>query len=914
MALAPGVRLGPYEITARIGAGGMGEVYRARDSSLGRDVAIKVLLEPFARDPERLARFEREARTLASLNHPNIAHVHGLERSGGTTALVMEFVGGPTLADRVAQGPIAVQEALLIAKQIAEGLEAAHEQGIVHRDLKPANIKVRSDDTVKILDFGLAKALEPASATSPSVTTSATITSPTLMTGIGVLLGTAAYMSPEQARGKQADKRADVWAFGCVLFEMLTGTRAFEDEDVSMTLSKVLQREPNFDLLPSDVPACVRQTIQLCLRKPLKDRLPDMATVRLALDGAFETPAPSGAQLVVVARPLRRPATVASAAVVAVLLTGLGAWGVWPDAEPRTVNRFAYDLPAGQSFRNPGRPVIAFSRDGRHFVYNTAGGLYLRAMDALDARLIPGTEGSLTTSPFFAPDGESIGYLQAGQLKRISVSGGAAVVICAATNPFGVSWERDDTIFFGQGDGIMRVSANGGEPQLVIRAKEGEQVHGPQLLPDGDSVLFSATSAVGENRWDEAEVVVQSLSTGKRTVVLKGGSDARYLPTGHLVYALGDVLFAVAFDIRRPGVRGGPVPVIDGVARAAIPLNNTAAANYGVSDNGTLVYVAVGTRGGFGSFSGPPVPLSTLVWVDREGREEPLPAPPRPYLFPRLSPDGSRVAFDIWDQEVDIWTWDLGRDILTRLTFDPEVEAKPTWTPDGRRLIWASARTGRFNLYWQAADGTGMAEQVTEGPNGQFPGNFTPDGRTLVFEENVRPFPDLMVLSLDGERRVTPLLETNFIERNPELSPDGRWLAYESNESGPFQIYVRPFPAVNNGRWQVTTDGGGQPYWARTGRELFYMAPDGRLMGARVDVARGGAAFATGMPTALMGAAGYLGEAENLPARTYDASPDASRFLRLKLKEGESSDKGAPRSVIVVQNWTEELTRLVPTN
>ena len=571
MALTAGTRLGPYEIAAQIGVGGMGEVYRATDTKLKRDVAIKVLPSALAADPERLARFQREAEVLASLNHPNIAAIYGLEEADSTKALVMELVEGPTLADRIAQGAIPVDEALPIAKQIAEALEAAHEQGIIHRDLKPANVKVRPDGTVKVLDFGLAKALEPQSAMSPGMSQAPTITT-SAMTQAGMILGTAAYMSPEQAKGRTVDKRSDVWAFGAVLYEMLSGKRAFDGEDMTDVLGAVVRLEPNWEVLPLDTPPQLLMFLKQCLKKDSKQRVGDIRDVRLALEGAFETGGSQPVEPVAVLQPAvwRRPMPLALAAMLfGGLVGGVATWNLVP-REPRSVTRFAYELPDGDAFR--GQAVMAFSADGRHFVYNTTDGLYLRSMEALDARLIPGTEGTLGNPlryPFFSPDGESVGYFQRGELKRIATNGGAPIVICAAEFVGSASWEQDETILFGQPEGILRVSVNGGTPELVIPAEEGEQMDSPQLLPDGESVLFSVATATGSTRWDEAQIVVQSLPTGERTVVWQGGSNARYVPTGHLVYALRDTLYAIAFDADSLTVSGGPIPVVEGVRRAA---------------------------------------------------------------------------------------------------------------------------------------------------------------------------------------------------------------------------------------------------------------------------------------------------------------------------------------------------------
>ena len=551
MSLEPGTTLGPYVIEAPIGAGGMGEVYKARDTKLDRDVAIKVLPAEFAAHEERVARFEREAKLLASLNHPNIASIHGFEDEGGVKALVLELVEGPTLAERIEQGPIPVEEVVRIAGQIAEALAAGHEAGVIHRDLKPANIKLKDDGTVKVLDYGLAKAFGPA----PAVADSALSQSPTRLrqgygeagaTEVGVILGTAAYMSPEQAKGKSVDKRTDVWAFGAVVYEMLTGKRAFQGDDVSDTLAAVLRAEPDFSKLPSETPAALGRVLQLCLSKEAKRRVHDIADVRLAMDGAFETA--SEAPQPVAAAHRARPW---AAAVFASLVSGVVVWSLIR-SEPPEVTRFAYELPANHQLRNTGGPLLAVSPDGRRFVYNTTEGLYLRSMDALEARLLPGTEAVLR-SPFFSPDGRSLAYEQGGQLKRLALSGGAPVVVCSVSSPYGAHWAPYDTIFFAEDEGILRVAANGGTPELVIPAADGEVFDAPQLLPDGDSVLFSVIGGTeGSNSWDDAHVVAVSLTSGDRTVLLEGGSDARYVAPGHLVYALDDGLFAVAFDAAEP--------------------------------------------------------------------------------------------------------------------------------------------------------------------------------------------------------------------------------------------------------------------------------------------------------------------------------------------------------------------------
>ena len=923
--LPPGNRLGAYELLSVIGSGGMGIVYRARDLKLQRDVALKVLPDAVARDPDRVARFRREATVLASLNHSNIGAIYGFEDSGDVHALVLELVEGPTLADRIAQGPIPLDEALPIARQIAEALEAAHEQGIIHRDLKPANIKLRPDGTVKVLDFGLAKALEPVTSASQraGASLSPTITSPAVMSGVGVLLGTAAYMSPEQAKGKPADKRSDIWAFGCVLYEMLTGKRAFDGEDVTDTLAAVLRSEPKWDALPDAVSPIVGVFLRRCLHKDSRQRVGDIRDVRLALEGVFESTVSQAAKKVVTpAGPTwRRYLAPILTSLVTAVVVSFAAWTLWPATEAPVVSRFEVALPEGVQFRNTGRPVMALSPDGRRFVVNTTAGLYVHAMGELSSKLIHGTEQALT-SPMFSPDGQSLAYFQDNQLKRIAITGGAPVVICAAGGGFGISWERDNTILFGQPEGIRRVSAAGGMPELVIRAESGEQIYGPQLLPDGASVLFSVTRLTDATRWDEANVVVQSLRTGQRTVVLSGGSDARYVPTGHLVYARENDLYAVAFDANRRQVQGGPVSVIHGVMRPGAPQATTGSANYGISNQGTLAYAT--------GFAGGPT-QGTLVWVDRAGKEEVIPAPTRAYAYPRISPDGTRVALDIRDQDNDIWIWDLTRQTLTRLTFDPAADSYPVWSPDSRRVVFASTRSGPTNnLYRQAADGTGAPERLTESPNGQLPLAITPDGTELVFREvNLGAgrndlvqggSNDLMRLLMGSQdappshrasKTSTPLIKTKFNETNAEISPDGRWLAYESDESGRNEVYVRPFPDVNAGRWQISTNGGRTPAWARRGDELFFVSSDAALQSVQVERS---SSWRSSTPTKVLQGTGIfllMSVNTGLQGRTFDVGLDGKRFLMIK--PGRSDAAPQSQNVIVVQNWQEELKRLVPT-
>ena len=867
----------------------MGQVWQATDTQLNREVALKILPDAFAADPDRLARFTREAQILASLNHPNIAAIYGIEESEGTRALVLELVEGPTLADRISKGPIPLDEALPIAKQIAEALEAAHEAGVIHRDLKPANIKVREDGTVKVLDFGLAKAFQP-DASDPGLSQSPTISLTAAATQMGMVIGTAAYMAPEQAKGLTVDKRADIWAYGAVLFEMLTGRKLFDAGDVSEMLASVLVKDPDISSIGSHVPAHIRSVVRQCLVKDPKERLRDIGDVRLAMKGAFETTAsvPAEPTAAVQLQVWQRPVPLALASFAWVLLGGLIVWTTIRPT-PGLVARFDYDLPDGQSFFNAGRALTAISPDGRAFVYNTADGLYLRAIGELEARLIPGTTDDLTT-PFFSPDGQSLGYWDraSSELKRVSISGGAPVTIAAtAGNPSGVTWEADDTILYGEVDGIWQVPATGGTPELLIPAEDGERFHGPRMLPGGEWVLFTLRSA-GTSGWDEAQIVVQSVTAGGRKVVIDGGRDARYVPTGHLVYGLDGVILGVGFDLGSREVTGGPVSLIDGVAAAGGP----GAMQVALADNGSLVYVPGSAGGGN---------VVSLVWVGRDGDEERLPAPPRAYDRPRVSPDGTRVAVDIADGDnTDVWIWDLARETLTQLTFDEGVDDFPLWTPDSARVVFRSSREGG-GLFWKAADGTGQVERLKDGA--AHPYAWAADGR-LIFEQAG----DIGVLTMEGERTVEMLLDAEFREVEPALSPDGRWLAYLSGETGSPLIYVQPFPNIDDGLWNVSLGFGADPVWSPDGRELFYRRPTD-LMVAQVETEP---TFSSRTPEPLFSLSGYeIGGGAT--GRRFDLAPDGDRFIVRKPGTAEQTSDDDPfNGLIFVENWFEELKRLVP--
>ena len=894
MALQSGTRLGPYEITAQIGVGGMGEVYRATDTKLKREVAVKVLPSHVAADPERLARFQREAEVLASLNHPDIAAIYGLEEAESTKALVMELVEGPTLEDRIAQGAIPVDEALPIAKQIAEALEAAHEQGIIHRDLKPANVKLRPDGVVKVLDFGLAKALEPTSAMSPGMSQAPTITTPA-MTQAGMILGTAAYMSPEQAKGRAVDKRSDVWAFGAVLYEMLTGKRAFAGGDVSEVLASVLAREPDWALLPDGMSPVLGTYVRRCLHKDPKQRVHDIADVRLALEGAFETGVPQTAEAAVVVQRAawRRAVVPVTAVIISAIVTGAAVWLAMRPAPPPLV-RMEVTTSGDATLRMNGNDRdFSVTPDGSRIVYRGENRLLVRALDQLEPTALTGL--GAPRGPFVSPDGQWVGFFDVDVLKKVAITGGPQVTVTRWDGgPRGATWGEDDTIIYASNTldtGLRRVSAAGGDPTVLTTpdAERGEVGHRwPQFLPGGEAVLFTVVHGGGA---ENMELAVLDLTTMEQKVLLSGGSHAQYAATGHLVYGADGTLRAVPFDLEQLELTGDPVPLLEGVM--TVP---SGAVEFSLSANGSLVYVVGDARRAVSR---------SLVWVDRQGREEPLVAPPRLYFYPRLSPDGTRVALDVRDQEQDIWIWNLARGgPLTRLTFDPGQDQYPVWTPDGTRVAFTSRADGPSNLYWKAADGTGTVDRLTEGSNAQFGHSFSPDGESLVLREDTSGAGmDLSVLSLAGDRGVETLLASEFEELNGELSPDGRWMAYQSNQSGREEVFVRPFPNVEDGQWQISNSGGTEPLWASNGRELFYRR-GAALMTVPVQTEP---SFTPATPVVL-----FEGDYVTARGRGYDVAPDGQRFLMIK--QGGSDDASAPQNLILVLNWFEELRRLVPTD
>ena len=678
MSLTPGTKLATYEILEPIGAGGMGEVYRARDEKLKRDVALKVLPEAFASDPQRMARFEREAQLLASLNHPNIGAVYGLEQDDSLRFLVLELIPGDTLAERLRRGPIPFAEALELAGQIADALAAAHDAGIIHRDLKPANIKITPDGQIKVLDFGLAKALadEPADGEhSDSPTLSAHATK------VGVILGTAAYMSPEQARGKPVDKRTDIFSFGIVLYEMLTGRQLFKGEDAADTMASVIRSDPDFRALPAELPPRVREVLGRCLEKDAKKRRRDIGDIRAELEAPHE-PVSAETQE-------RRsgPWLLVAGAVILSLATGLAGWHLKPDA-PRPLKRFEMVLPEGDAFSATGRHIVAMSPRGTHLAYVANNQLYLRALDQIEAVPIRGTEGG--REPFFSLDAEWIGFFANGYLKKVAITGGTPVTLCEAENPYGASWTADGTIVFGQGSaGIWEVSANGGEPRVLVKGGGNWRYHGPQKLPNGKALLFTFKEGIAS--WDEATIAVEQLDTGERKTLIRGGSDARYLPTGHLIYVVESTVFAVPFDLGRLEVTGGPVPVVEGAMRSSG--GATGAAQFSVSEDGTLAFA-----------SGIEHLDRSLLWVERDGRTSRLTDRTGGFSSPRVSPNGKRLAVEVRDGTgSDLWLLDIEGDTFTQLTTDG-ASRYPNWSPDGEWLVFSSGSSAAPDLFRMRSD------------------------------------------------------------------------------------------------------------------------------------------------------------------------------------------------------------------
>ena len=835
MALSTGTRFGPYEVVSRIGAGGMGEVYRARDTTLHRDVAIKVLLPTLANDPDRLARFGREAQLLASLNHPNIAHVHGVADANGVRALVMELVEGPTLADQIVRGPIPINEVLPIAKQIAEALEAAHDHGIIHRDLKPANIKVRPDGIVKVLDFGLAKALDAQDAASVNATLSPTMS--VHATEAGIILGTAAYMAPEQARGQTVDERTDIWAFGCVLYEMLAGRPAFEAEDLAGTLASVLEREPDWLRLPANVPARVRDLLRLCLEKNPKNRRRDAGDVRIDIERALADPAdPVAARA---ARTSRVAWLVGAVAMLAVVV--LSAFTIRYLREPSAPSQPEMRVeitPPPQS-----APLeFALSPDGRYIVFVASVDgrqrLWLRALNEVDARVMTGTDGA--DYPFWSADSRSIGYFAASKLYRIDVSGGPPQVLADVPAGRGGTWNADGTLVFAPATDspLMRVAASGGTPVAITRLDPPRQVghQSPQFLPDGRHFLFLATGSPSESG-----IYLGSLEEDAPTRLMASDVAAAYLTPNLVVFVQQGALMARRLDVERRELTGDAMTLADGVGYDV----GWKLGAFSVSANGHVAYQSRILK------------RDELFWVDRTGMTSRVAVngvDVNRLANPDLSPDGQRAAVTIDSQSnVDIWLMDLVGGGSTRFTFDAAADAFPLWSPDGTQVVFSSARTGTAKLYAKPSNSTHDERLLLE-RGAAVPQDWSRDGRFLLYSLlDPKTGRDLWALDMSNNQRTTrAVVNTQFDERNGQFSPDGHWLAYETNESGRFEIVAVSFPDPME-EWPVSRSGGTQVRWRADGKELYFVAADGKLMAAPITIAprADGSTFEAGAPVSL---------------------------------------------------------------
>ena len=920
MPLTPGTRIGIYEVIGSLGAGGMGEVHRAHDTTLDRDVALKVLPEAFSADPERQARFEREARVLASLNHPNIAQIYGFEESGETRALVLELVEGPTLADLIERGPVPLDDALQVAWQIASALQAAHEAGVVHRDLKPANVKVRNDGTVKVLDFGLAKALDPEPAPEEDVSQSPTLTASA--TRMGVIMGTPSYMSPEQAAGTAVDVGTDLWSFGVLLYEMLAGERLFGGDTVPHVLARVLDRDLDLSNLPPSTPAPVRRVLRRCLERDPRRRMRDAGEAISDLEAALkpEVTASGGGTAAIAPPPppgwRQRTAWAAAGLALGAAAVGLALWSLAPPPAPSGVRRLSLELPSpmarGTSF--------ALSPDGSTLAYvgrdRRSRRLMVRRLDQADAQPLAGAEGAL--DPFFSPDGAWIGFFAGGgpagpterlqprwTLMKVPAAGGAPVALAENVPAIGASWGDDDRIVVGALGGLLRVPGDGGTPEAVLPAgavPELAACMAPHVLPGSSALLFVEFVPDGE-----LQLKAVTLPAGEPRLVASAVTEATYAPTGHLLLRqvrqapsrrgpATATLMAAPFDAERLELTGPTVPVVPDAGLSAW------------AGDGTLVYEVDAFY--------PAESRRTLAWVDREGGEEPLPAPPRAYRTPRVSPDGGRIALAVTaanGSDADIVIYDVAREASNRLTFEGW-NVNPLWSPDGRRVVYTTAGADGFGLFRKAADGTGQAERLTSTGPMQTGAAWVESSATLVLSHAAGMTDvDIHRLPLDGGVS-EPLIATAFAEALPAVSPDGRWIAYQSNESGPPAVFVRPFPDVGDGKWQVSQGPGLAPAWSRDSRELFYVAaaPGGRaMMAVEYD---GDPSFTWSRPERLFELSGRMDIWMAAASRQWDVAPDGGRFLMIKEDEDAPGDgpRQGPTELVYVANWFTELAERVP--
>ncbi|HEX5217373.1 MAG TPA: protein kinase [Vicinamibacterales bacterium] len=891
MALTSGTRLGPYEVLAKLGEGGMGEVYRARDTKLQRDVAIKILPELASADGDRVARFTREAQLLAALNHPNIAQIFGLEATPDGHALVMELVAGDTLTAVIARDSprgLHLDDALAIARQIADALEAAHEKSIIHRDMKPGNVMVTPDGQVKVLDFGLGKALESeapgAASNSPTMTVRAT--------QAGMILGTAGYMSPEQAKGRAADRRSDVWAFGCILFEMLAGRRAFEGEDVSDTLANILRGEPDWTALPPNLSPAIRTLIERCLVKDRTRRISDISTAKFLLN----EPASLGSTAAGMSARAREPRSIRPSQLVAGMIAAaaIGAAVMWvagpspSPSSPAAVARVSVVLPAGAELEDIDIAPFALSPDGSMLAFTAyADGkvmLYQRALAEAEAKVLAGTDGA--QMPFFSFDSKWIGFFANGQLKKVAVGGGVLEALCPAQNGRGGTWGEDGQIYFAQTNrtGIWRIAASGGAPTEFTQLKReaGEVSHRwPQTLP-GHHLIYTVWTGPGP---DEKSVVMRT-AAGEQITLVRGGDRGRFAAPGYLVYSRGDSLMALAFDPAKPDLSGA-VPVrLPGPIRG----DSTEAPAFEVSAAGLLATLP----------AGPDRVARRIVWVDETGRTEALPPPAQAYEHVSISPDGKRAVVQIMEGVVNLWMYDFERGALTPFVKAGSSSQAPVWTHDSQRVIYRATRKGFRNLYWRAADGTGDEERLTtkDGVN-QTPQSVSPDGKWAIFSElGGDTGGDVWRVSLDTGHRVELLVSGPSNQGFGVVSPGGDWLAYVDDDSGRNEIYLRPFPGPGP-RAPISKDGGIEPRWSRDGRKLYFVTGD-KFMVSDLTWAP---SFTASVPRQLYQAPFLIGQNGATP---FTVASDG-RFLRVQLVKPDPP----PTRIDIVINWRDELARLV---
>jgi serine/threonine protein kinase/Tol biopolymer transport system component len=870
-----GTKLAHYEITSHLGSGGMGDVYQATDTKLGRSVAIKFLPDAFSHDTERVARFQREARVLASLNHPNIAAIYGFEEINGRHLLEMELVPGETLADRIKRGAIPIEEALNIAKQIVEALEVAHEQGVVHRDLKPANIKITPDGKVKVLDFGLAKAMESA----PSTTVS---NSPTLLSvaasNAGVILGTAGYMSPEQAKGKQVGRRADIWAFGVVLYEMLTSRMVFSGETASETMAQVMMKEPDWSALPKDTPLRICELVRRCLTKDPRNRLQAIGEARIIFENPLH-PEPGPTEPVTSRLPSRLGW---AAAAVLVIVLAAPAF-IHLREQPAVERTLRYTIALSENTTNlhsfaisPNGGLVAIAAE-----VNGKRQLWLRQLDALTPEPMPGTDDAIY--PFWSPDSRYIGFFAQGKLKKIAASGGPAQSLCNAPNGRGGSWNRDDVIVFMPdsigGIAMQRVSAAGGVPVDVSRTKGAAAF--PAFLPDGRHYLHVAA---GE---EQSGVYLSSLDGQENRRVLADESGVVFA-AGRLLFIRENTLMAQPFDAASGQTAGEIFPVAEGVS----PTSNIHYAPVSVSETGVLLYESGAGAGG----------SNQIAWYDRAGKLLGTVAAPGGVFDPRISPDENSVLFRRRSGlTADLWLRDLTRGSEQRFTANASNNRSPVWSPRSDRIAFDSNQGGKdYNLYQKATTGSGRDELLLGNKNGKELSQWSRDGRFIVYSEftpNTKG--DIWVLPMDAgtERKPMRFLHSEFNELFGQLSPDSHWMAYTSDQSGQREVYVRPFPAAE-GEWKISIAGGEQPRWRGDGKELFFVGIDGRMMAVTVKATSGSKpSFEAEAPQALFQA--HLTQAQNDELFEYDVTADGKRFLLDNVVVGSVS---APQLTVVV-NW-----------